>query len=153
MTSAGKTVSDFSAGVGGWAAAFPVKQAMLRKRVHEWKPARVSMDGSPEVKAGQRETKTGKYGSVPVKTFNGEEPDPATAGTDAPTKKPSWIEIELVDDKGKPVPGERYKVTLPDDSVKEGTLDDKGRARLDGCDPGTCKVTFPQLDGRSWTKE
>jgi type VI secretion system secreted protein VgrG len=105
------------------------------------------------VKAGQRETKTGKYGSVQVKSFNGEEQDPATEGTDDPAKKPSWIEIELVDDKGKPVAGEAYKITMPDDSVREGTLDGKGFARVGGCDPGTCKVTFPLLDGRSWKKE
>ena len=65
--------------------------------------------------------------------------------------KKSWIEIELVDQDNKPVPGERYRVTLPDGAtLAEGTLDEKGFARVDGIDPGTCKVTFPNLDKSSW---
>ena len=65
--------------------------------------------------------------------------------------KKNWIEIELLDKDNKPVPGEPYRVTLPDgQTVAEGTLDDKGVARVDGIDPGSCKVTFPQRDKRSW---
>jgi type VI secretion system secreted protein VgrG len=66
-------------------------------------------------------------------------------------KKPHWIEIELIDEQGKPVPGEHYRITLPDGTtLAEGRLDMKGRARVDGIDPGTCKVTFPDLDARTW---
>jgi type VI secretion system secreted protein VgrG len=65
--------------------------------------------------------------------------------------KKSWIEIELVDDAGGAIPGELYRVTLPDGStVAEGTLDEKGRARVDNIDPGTCKVTFPRLHKDAW---
>ena len=65
--------------------------------------------------------------------------------------KTHWIEIELLDEAGKPVPGEVYQVTLPDGStVADGTLDEKGRARVDHIDPGTCKVTFPNLDKDAW---
>jgi type VI secretion system secreted protein VgrG len=68
--------------------------------------------------------------------------------------KKSWIEIELVDDAGKPIPGETYRVTLPDGStVEEGTLDEKGCARIDHIDPGTCKVTFPRLDKNAWKRK
>lgn len=31
-------------------------------------------------------------------------------------------------------------------NVGTGTLDSKGQARVDGIDPGTCRVTFPNLD-------
>jgi type VI secretion system secreted protein VgrG len=66
------------------------------------------------------------------------------------TKK-SWIEIVLVDDDDKPVPGEAYRITLPDGTtLAEGTLDENGFARVDGIDPGTCQVTFPDLDKDSW---
>jgi len=68
-------------------------------------------------------------------------------------EKKSWIEIELVDEEDNPVPGERYKVTLPDGkTVAEGTLDEKGFARVEGIDPGTCKITFPNLDKDAWEK-
>ena len=71
--------------------------------------------------------------------------------TPANKKKKSWIEIELVDHNGKPVPGEPYRITLPDGATAaEGTVDDKGRARVDGIDPGTCKVTFPKRDKQCW---
>jgi type VI secretion system secreted protein VgrG len=64
--------------------------------------------------------------------------------------KKSWIEIELKDEDGNPVPGERYRITLPDGSVYEGTLDEKGLARVDHIDPGTCQITFPELDEDVW---
>jgi type VI secretion system secreted protein VgrG len=68
-------------------------------------------------------------------------------------KKKSWVEIELVDEDNNPIPGEKYKITLPDGkTVAEGTLDESGFARVDGIDPGTCKVTFPNLDKDAWEK-
>ncbi|MBC7927679.1 MAG: type VI secretion system tip protein VgrG [Bryobacteraceae bacterium] len=83
-----------------------------------------------------------------------------SAASNAPThnaeaeenkEKKSWIEIKLLDEEGNPVPGEAYKITLPDGStVADGTLDDKGFARVDNIDPGNCKVTFPNLDEEAW---
>jgi hypothetical protein len=76
-------------------------------------------------------------------THNPNDPDNKT--------KVHWIEIELFDEDGNPVPGECYSITLPDGStVADGTLDNKGLARVDNIDPGTCKVTFPNLDGEAW---
>ena len=93
-----------------------------------------------EIKAEQLEKKEGKYGSEQVKPHKPDE------------EKTSWIEIEMVDEEDEPVPGEKYKITLPDDSVAQGTLDDKGFARIEGIDQGTCKITFPELDKDAWEK-
>lgn len=78
--------------------------------------------------------------------------DPAFAVAD-PTKK-SWIEVELVDQKGRPVPHERYRVVPPGGAKPvEGFLDEHGYARVGGIDPGTCTITFPDLDAASWKPE
>ncbi|MGB9466239.1 MAG: hypothetical protein WBR10_14110 [Candidatus Acidiferrum sp.] len=77
---------------------------------------------------------------------------PPAQTTISPTKT-SWVSIELVGDDGKPVPGEAYQITLPDGSVVQGSLDEKGRAKVNGFDPGTCKVTFPNLDKDAWSSK
>ena len=61
-----------------------------------------------------------------------------------------WIEIELLGEDGKPIPNEKYKMTLPDGSEKEGTLDQNGWARVEGSVNGDCEITFPELDKTSW---
>jgi hypothetical protein len=96
-----------------------------------------------EIKAEQLEKKEGKYGSEQVKPHKPDEEE------DDQEEK-SWIEIELVDQEGEPVPGEKYKITLPDGSVAEGTLDGNGFAHIDGIKQGTCKITFPELDKEAW---
>jgi type VI secretion system secreted protein VgrG len=93
-----------------------------------------------EIKAEQLEKKEGKYGSEQVKPHKPDE------------EKTSWIEIEMVDEEDEPVTGEKYKITLPDDSVAEGALDNKGFARVEGFEKGTCKVCFPDLDKEAWEK-
>jgi hypothetical protein len=89
----------------------------------------------------------GQYGSISVKPYK----PPQTQ--DEKEKKTSWIEIEMVNQDDRPVPGKHYRITLADgETVAEGTLDPKGFARVDGIDPGTCKVTFPDLDKDAWEK-
>jgi len=91
------------------------------------------------IKAQAKKTGSGSSGQSPSKPY---KPDP---------EKKSWIEIVLVDEAGDPVTGESYSITLPDgETVAEGTLDEKGLARVDGIDPGSCKVTFPNLDKDAW---
>jgi type VI secretion system secreted protein VgrG len=93
-----------------------------------------------QAEADAAKTKAGSYDSVKVKPY---KKDPA---------KKSWIEIKLVDEKNNPVPGEPYSVTLPDSTIASGTLDEKGFARIEGIDPGTCQITFPQRDKEAWKK-
>jgi len=99
-----------------------------------------------EVKAEQIQQQKGKYGSSQTKPHK----PPASSDEAKEEGKTSWIEIELVDEENKPVSGERYKITLPDSSVAEGTLDEKGFARVEGITPGTCQITFPNLDKDAW---
>jgi hypothetical protein len=97
-----------------------------------------------QVKAQQRQTQTGKYASVQVKPHKPPEDD---------EEKKSWIEIELLDEEDKPVPGERYRITLPDGkTVAEGTLDENGFARVEGIDSGQAKIEFPDLDESCWNE-
>ena len=66
--------------------------------------------------------------------------------------KTTWVEISLVGEDGQPIPNEKYKVTLPDGSTEEGTLDANGVGRVEGFEKGACKVTFPDLDKDAWEK-
>jgi hypothetical protein len=62
----------------------------------------------------------------------------------------SWIEIVLVDQENKPVPGERYVLDLGDGTMRRGTLDGSGFAREEDLKGSRCKVLFPDLDPQSW---
>ena len=107
-----------------------------------------------EIKAEQAKTQSGKYGTQPVKPHKppaeGEQETQQQEGE--AQEKTSWIEIELVGEDDEPIPGEKYRITLPDDTVAEGTLDEKGFARVEGFEKGTCKVCFPELDKEAWEK-
>jgi hypothetical protein len=67
-------------------------------------------------------------------------------------KKKTWIEIVLRDEEGRPVPNEPYVLTLVSGEKRPGNLDERGFARVDGIDAGTCDVTFPKIDGREWRR-
>jgi hypothetical protein len=52
---------------------------------------------------------------------------------------------------GEPIPGEEYRITLPDGTDVRGYLDDKGCAGVSGIkSPGGCKITFPAIDKNCW---
>jgi hypothetical protein len=68
----------------------------------------------------------------------------------AKKKQKSWIAIQLVGEDDKPVPGVAYRITLPDGTAKDGVLDENGSARADNIDPGSCVITFPELDQDAW---
>jgi len=105
-----------------------------------------------QVKSEQRQNKEGKYGAEKVKAHKPVAGQGESGDGESEKEKTSWIEIELLDEEDQPVPGERYQIELPDGSVAKGTLDQNGFARVEGIDPGTCKVTFPELDKEAWEK-
>lgn len=59
--------------------------------------------------------------------------------------KRCWIEIELRDDHDAAVGHQPYWIKLPDGQIREGRLDERGLARLDGIPCGLCLVRFPGL--------
>jgi len=95
---------------------------------------------------GERTPEPKDPAAVEVKPFS----PPSEDDEDAPE---GWIEIELVDEAGAGVPGERYRVTLPNGRVASGTLNKDGFARIEGFEPGTCKICFPKLDQDAWEAE
>ncbi|MGH9902358.1 MAG: hypothetical protein ACRD68_11185 [Pyrinomonadaceae bacterium] len=80
--------------------------------------------------------------------------DAAKAKPDAPpATKTTFVEIELIDMADQPVAGARYRIQLPDGNFQEGHLDKEGRARADDIEkPGTCWISFPDLDKEAWER-
>ncbi len=99
-----------------------------------------------KVKAEQIKKQKGKYGKQKVKPFKPKSDD------ESEETETSWIEFEMIDEADEPVPGLSYEVKLPDGSVTTGTLDGNGFARISGCEPGQCEISFPGLDADAWEK-
>jgi hypothetical protein len=76
-----------------------------------------------------------------------EAPAPA-APTQRETKR-DWIEIEVVYDDGTPYDGNCH-VQLPSGAETDGAPDEDGVVRIDGLLPGSCRVSFPDLDASVW---
>ena len=62
-----------------------------------------------------------------------------------------WVEIELIGEDDRPIPGARYEIKDPDGRTHRGRLDGDGRARVSGIkSAGGCEITFPELDEEAW---
>ena len=53
-----------------------------------------------------------------------------------------YIELELKDEEGNPVKNAKYKVLMANGVIKEGTLDDKGYAKVENVPPGKVEITY-----------
>jgi type VI secretion system secreted protein VgrG len=94
-----------------------------------------------------------RYSQAGVEPGNSESDSGSNNGnSDGVKQETSWIEIELIDEAGRPVPGEAFEVLLPDGKKIGGTLDGRGQAHVAVPDPGLCQVTFPKLDAAAWEK-
>lgn len=92
---------------------------------------------------------------VPVASLGGMpgeaiEPLPPSPPLEERAPPKTWIEIQLMDMEDGPIAGARYAITLPDGEISTGRLDSKGWARVDGVDPGTCSIGFPDFDEEAW---
>lgn len=60
--------------------------------------------------------------------------------------KTHWIEVELKDDSGAPVKGEKCEITLPNGKKAVRSTNKDGLIRVDKIDAGTCTVRWVNLD-------
>jgi uncharacterized Zn-binding protein involved in type VI secretion len=56
-----------------------------------------------------------------------------------------WIEFQLIDGQGCPIPHQSYVVFDPSGAEFFGHLDEQGFARVEPIKAGQCKITFPEL--------
>lgn len=108
-----------------------------------------------KVKAQQQAQKIGKYGETKAKPYKPLPPIAVSSKDRAAREKQkqaeqTWVGIELVDEAGQPLGGHPYRITLPDGSVKTGTTDAKGRAKVEQFATGPCTLTLDHLDEKSW---
>lgn len=86
-------------------------------------------------------------GHAADQNFGNRSPDSGLGKCPGPSE---WVEIQLIGEDGKGIGGVAYRLQLPDGKVIEGKLDGDGIAAVEGIDPGTCVVTFPELDKEAW---
>jgi len=85
-------------------------------------------------------------------TRYGAEPVDGGANPDEEEKRTSWIELAMVDELGRPWPGEPYEIKTPDGKLLHGSLDKNGLAHVELREPGTCEICFPNIDAAAWEK-
>ena len=68
-----------------------------------------------------------------------------------PRTETHWLEVEVTDTAGLPLPGVRYKLTDPDGKDAVGSTSPEGRIRHDGyTSAGSFKVEFPSVANVKW---
>lgn len=138
-------------------AAEPFALAAMRALAARESPEAARWDDADVIRAIATGLVTGKLlsfrippSALPVFDLLEDEPAQGQMEGKRVTEK-TWIEIELLDTTGEPVPNEPYWIELPDGEVREGRLNELGRAYFDHLDPGNCTVRFPNLDDEAMT--
>lgn len=63
----------------------------------------------------------------------------------------AWIEVVVdSDDEHEVLEGLAFELVLADGSLRTGTLDAQGRARVDGIPAGICELDFVELAADEW---
>lgn len=91
--------------------------------------------------------------SQPTLIIRKSQMDAMSAATGQPTVVPceyTWVEFELLDEDGKPVPNIPFRVKLPDGTIVNSTLNAQGRARFPTVVPGNCEFSFPEIHSKEW---
>lgn len=129
-----------------------IHDPLYRARLHQIYRAAFSLDDAKDAQVAQRlKAAFERGGLVALSRERAVVPEAPELTPDevAPTRAAvappvlTWIEIELLDLEGHPIPNVPYELVLPDGTVRTGSLNVAGLARVDGIDPGTCKLSFP----------
>lgn len=147
--------------VGRWARGNPSAAARLRELIDEPRRLARVREGEAELLARvlQRLDDPGPAGLRLVQRARPlrmptpgriAEPPPPREPEPEPEPELDFLYVRLIDAQGNPRPNEAYEVTLPDGSIRSGTLDDQGNARLEGLVPGRCLWRFPNLHPDEW---
>jgi len=67
--------------------------------------------------------------------------------------KPKTVQFQLLDETGKPVPGEPYEVRHSDGKVAKGKLDKQGLGKVSGVTSPTYQLRFPERELQDWEME
>jgi hypothetical protein len=105
-----------------------------------------------DTSANPAQTTAGNWDQTQVAAMSDDPGSSSDSSTSSSTSKNSWIGVDLKDDKGNPVPGEAFEVKHSDGTISSGTLDDHGRARVEGVPSGQCDIRFPRLHNSEWRK-
>lgn len=70
-------------------------------------------------------------------------PPPPDTGT-------SWVEVDVKDASGDPLPYQKVQITDAEGTVRTAYSDANGLVRVNGMAKGACKITLPDLDQSSW---
>jgi uncharacterized Zn-binding protein involved in type VI secretion len=103
--------------------------------------------GAPTVWIG--ETGSGNAKAVVGKPEKGEREE----GSSSDETKTKWIEILMKDRGGFGVANTRFRLETPDGKVIFGVTDGNGLGRVEGIEPGSHKITFPDLPPDGWKKK
>lgn len=90
----------------------------------------------------------GRRGSPAIDPQPGPAPASTRPGGDVASDGPraretTWIEVQVVDERGVPVPDTRLRLELPGGAVREGVTDRDGLFAVDDIDPGSCTLVLP----------
>ncbi|MFL5359305.1 type VI secretion system Vgr family protein [Archangium sp.] len=100
----------------------------------------ITLEGSSIKMAGAKVQKLGA-GSLQSQSI---KPNDAPAVADDSPE--SFVELTLKTSDGETLANQKFELHLPDGTVKKGTLDSAGYAKVQGVRPGQCTVVLPELE-------
>jgi uncharacterized Zn-binding protein involved in type VI secretion len=107
----------------------------------------IAPPGAPTVMIG--EMGSGSAKSVVAVAAASERDD----GSSRSSSTASWIEIQMNDRGGFGVANTKFRLESSAGEIIHGVTDGNGLARVEGIEPGSHKITFPDLPPDGWKKK